>query len=475
MMLRAIARLGLAGAVAAFVTGCPIPAPPDAKQLQSEALPNTKLPEKFIAAPADASEVVDGWLVLFKDPELEKLVAEAMAYNTDLRVAASRVEVAAASARAAGATLWPQLNILAHGGGKMGGDASGTQLAGLFASWELDLWGRVRSERYAASSQYEAAVFDNAYARNSIAAMVAKSWFLAREASMQRAIALEMVQSSQGLAGLARDRLRVGKGDELEVVQAEASVYSYRDLALQADRARQEALRAVEVLAGRYPAAQVDAGIDLPKPPPIPVGLPSQLLERRPDVRAAERRVGAAYYRTTEARAARLPRISLSASVNTISSDLFVMKQRDNPVWSLGGSILFPLFTGGALEAQVDVRNAEQKAAMADFANVGSRAFGEVENALGASYNLDAREETLAGATAVNERALGFSRVRLNVGSGDQRAVLQQLLALHTSRASLIHVRAERLMQRVNLHLALGGGFDMPPPPPQETGKEQKP
>jgi outer membrane protein TolC len=252
-------------------------------------------------------------------------------------------------------------------------------------------------------------------------------------------------------------------------------VYSYRDLALQADRARQEALRAVEVLAGRYPAAQVDAGIDLPKPPPIPVGLPSQLLERRPDVRAAERRVGAAYYRTTEARAARLPRISLSASVNTISSDLFVMKQRDNPVWSLGGSILFPLFTGGALEAQVDVRNAEQKAAMADFANVGSRAFGEVENALGASYNLDAREETLAGATAVNERALGFSRVRLNVGSGDQRAVLQQLLALHTSRASLIHVRAERLMQRVNLHLALGGGFDMPPPPPQETGKEQKP
>ena len=109
---------------------------------------------------------------------------------------------------------------------------------------------------------------------------------------------------------------------------------------------------------------------------------------------------------------------------------------------------------------------------MALFANVGSRDFTEDENALGASYNLDAREETLAGATAVNERALGFSRVRLNVGSGDQRAVLQQLLALHSSRASLIHVRAERLMQRVNLHLALGGGFDVPPEEPKK--EEQK-
>jgi outer membrane protein TolC len=147
------------------------------------------------------------------------------------------------------------------------------------------------------------------------------------------------------------------------------------------------------------------------------------------------------------------------------------MKERDNPHWSIGAGILFPLFTGGALQAQVDVRTAEQKAAVADFARVGSRAFGEVENALSASYNLDAREETLEGAVAANQRALGFSRVRLDVGSGDQRAVLQQLLALHSSRASQTHVRAERLIQRVNLHLALGGGFDAAPAGATNTGR----
>jgi NodT family efflux transporter outer membrane factor (OMF) lipoprotein len=463
MELRLLTRLALAAAVAALVAGCPIPPPPDAQQLRAEALPNTKVPDKFTGATADAGNVVNGWLALFRDPQLEKLVAEAMAYNTDLRVAAARVEAAQASARAAGAALYPQLNILGKGGGKMGGDASGLNLFGLFASWELDLWGRVRAERGFAAAQYEATVLDLAYARNSIAALVAKSWFPAREATVQRAIATEMVQSSQGLAGLARDRLRIGKGDEYDVVQADASVLSYRDLALQADRARQEALRAVEILAGRYPGADLDAGIDLPRPPSIPVGLPSQLLERRPDVRAAERRVAAAYYRTHEAQAARLPRISLTASVNTVSSDLFFMKERDNPVWSVGGSLLFPLFTGGALQAQVDVRNAEQKAAVAEFARVGSRAFSEAENALAASFNLDARDETLAGAIVANERALGLSRVRLDVGSGDQRAVLQQLLALHTSRASHVHVRAERLIQRVNLHLALGGDYGAAP------------
>ena len=450
-------------ALAALASGCVVPPPPESRELAGMALPNTRVPGQWTAAPVDAGAVVNGWLAAFNDPALDKLVADAMAYNSDLRVAAARVEAAEAAARAAGAAIYPQLNAAARGGGKMGGDNTGLNVAGLFASWELDLWGRVRAERGAAAAQYEASALDLAYARNSIAALVAKSWFLAREATLQGAIAGEMLQASQSLTDLARDRLRIGKGDDLDVAQAEASGLAYRDAQLQADRARREALRAVEILAGRYPRAELDAGIDFPKPPSIPVGLPSQLLERRPDVRAAERRVAASFYRVHEAQAARLPRISLSASINTVSSDLFFMKERDNPVWSVGGTILAPLFTGGALKAQADVRTAEQKAAVADYGRIGARAFSEVENALSASYNLDAREEALARAIAVNERALGLTRVRLDVGSGDQRGVQTQMIALHTVRATHAHVRAERLIQRVNLHLALGGGFDAAP------------
>ncbi|HET7404144.1 MAG TPA: TolC family protein, partial [Usitatibacter sp.] len=263
------------------------------------------------------------------------------------------------------------------------------------------------------------------------------------------------------LVGLSRDRRRVGNADDFEVSTAEASVLGYRDLVLQADIARENALRAIEILAGRYPSAHIEPGRDLPLiTTPIPAGLPSQLLERRADVRAAERRVAAAFYARQESQAARLPRISLTASVNTVSSELVFLKPRDNPVWSLGANLLAPIFTGGALQAQVDIRTAEQKAAIAEYGRIGSRAFSEVENALTASINLQSRAEVLTNAVTANEKALGFARVRYDVGSGDQRGVQNQLLALHAARTTLIHVQAERLIQRVNLYLALGGGFE---------------
>jgi outer membrane protein, multidrug efflux system len=451
-------------AACALLAGCPLPPPPAADDLRAQAMPNAKVPGKWAAGPVDAADVAPGWLASFHDPVLEGLVADAIAYNPDLRVAAARVEAAEAAARAAGGALYPQVNIAGHGGGKMGGDASGLQVFGIFASWEIDLWGRVRASRAAASAQYEATALDAQYARESIAALVAKSWFLAREAAAQRAIALDMVGSAESLAHLTNDRLRVGNADELDANQAEASALAYRDLALQAELARDNALRSIELLAGRYPSAGIEAATDLPQAPgPVPAGLPSQLLERRPDVRAAERRVAASFYKTQQARAARLPSISLTASGNTVSSDLFVLKERNNPVWSVGGNLLAPIFTGGALQAQVDAATADQKAALADYGRIGARAFDEVENALSASFNLDRRYEVLARSVQANERALGFVRVRYDVGSADLRAVQNQLLALHASRSSFLGVRAQQLVQRVNLHLALGGGFEAAP------------
>jgi multidrug efflux system outer membrane protein len=463
-MRRLLPKRLAAAVLAALAAGCVVPPPPAAEDLRAEALPNTRLPPHWTGAPVPASAVMHGWLARFNDPALSQLVTEAMMHNADLRVAAARVEAAGAAARAAGAAIWPTVAIQGRGGGAMSGDSSGIQGLGLFASWELDLWGRVRAERYAGTAQYESAALDAGYARESIAAMVAKSWILAREATLTRAIAEEMVVSSEALAGLAGDRLRIGKGNESEVAEAEANVLTYRDLALQADIARQNALRSLEVLCGRYPGAAIDPGAGLPPlPGAVPSGLPSELLERRPDVRAAERRVAAAFYRTHEARAARLPKIGLTGSVSSVSSDLFVMKERNNPVWSLGANLLAPIFTGGALEAQVEIRTAEQKAAVAEYARIGSRAFSEVESALSTAYNLDRREEIIARTVAANERTLGYARVRYDVGSGDLRGIRQQQLALHASRTSLLRAQSERLIQRVNLHLALGGGFEPTP------------
>jgi outer membrane protein TolC len=294
-----------------------------------------------------------------------------------------------------------------------------------------------------------------------MAALVARSWFLATEARLQKAIAEEMVAAAGRQVGFAQDRLRVGRGDESDLTLARASLATYRDSVRNIEYSYRQALRALEALAGRYPAAALEVPPQLAEMPgPVPVGMPAELLERRPDVVAAERRVAAAFYGVEEAKAARLPRISLTAAVSSVSSDLFVLKERDNPVWSAGASLMAPLFLGGKLQSQVEIRTAEQKQAVAEYGRIGARAFGEVESALSAGFALEEREEILKEAVAENARALEFTHARYRVGAGDLRAVQQQALALHASRTALLRVQTERRVQRVNLHLALGGSFD---------------
>jgi len=177
---------------------------------------------------------------------------------------------------------------------------------------------------------------------------------------------------------------------------------------------------------------------------------------------AAERRVAGAFHRTEEAKAARLPRITLTMSVTTISSELFLLKNHDNPLWSLGAGLLQPLFLGGQLQGQMEVRTAEQQQAVADYGRTGARAFAEVEEALSNGYALADRETLLAAAVRENARAYELSGIRYRVGAGDLRAVQQQQLSLYAAQVALVRVQAERLVQRVNLHLALGGSFDEP-------------
>ncbi len=468
-------RCAISILLVALAAGCALKPPPESADVRRDALPNLALPEKWTAQGAAAGTVADGWLAGFRDTQLDALVREVIANNADLRVAAARVEEAAAYAKLAGATLYPQVSIMARGGGKLSGDGSGLQGGGLFVSWELDLWGRVRSEREAGRFQYESAVLDAAYARQSMAALAAKGWFLATEARLQKANAEDMVRASERLVALALDRQRIGRGDEYDVALARAGLQTYRDAAEQLELARQQAVRSLEALAGRYPAAALEAPAQLDAlPGAVPAGMPSELLERRPDVVAAERRVAAAFYRVEESKAARLPRISLTASATSISSDLLVLTSHANPVIGLGATLLAPLFTGGALESQVEIRTAEQKIAVAEFGKTGQRAFGEVESALSSEFTLQSRVGLLKSAVAENERALEFANVRYRVGSGDLRAVQQQQLALYAARTTLLRVQSEQLAQRVNLYLALGGGWESAAAETAPVGAPQK-
>jgi multidrug efflux system outer membrane protein len=433
---------------------------PPREEIANQALLNLTPPPQW-AAGGSAAPVADNWLASFNDPWLNELVKEAIAYNANLRIAAARVDAAAAYFAAAKSPAWPQVNLLARGGGKMSGDSSGLEGVGLFASWELDLWGRVRAEARASELHYESAKLDAEYARQSLAALVVKGWVLAVESRLQKAQAEAALKASEQLASLARDRLRVGSGDEYSVALAQANVESFRDTVRGLDLAYQNALRALEALLGRYPAASVAVAERLPFwPGAVPAGLPSELLERRPDVVSAERRVAAAFYRTEGAKAAQLPRITLVANYTSLNSELFVLQSRDNPMFSAGVGLLQPIFLGGLLRAQVDARTAEQQAAIVEYGKIGARAFGEVEGALAAGATAAEREEILTRSVRDNERALALANIRYRIGTVDLSAVQQQQLALYSAQVALLRVQSERLVQRVNLHLALGGSFE---------------
>src|SRR4030095_5891609 len=208
----------------------------------------------------------------------------------------ARIVQARGYLRAAGATLGPAVDLLARGGGKLGGGSSSLQGVLISASWELDLWGRVRYGEAAAAAQLAATEYDYYYARAAIAALVANSWFLASEALQQRELARASVVDSEHYLGLSRERERVGRGDQYDVALSGANLQTLRDALRQAEVAYAQAQRALEALLGRYPAAALEAPPRFASlPPPVPAGLPSELLERRPDVAAAQRGVAATF------------------------------------------------------------------------------------------------------------------------------------------------------------------------------------
>jgi multidrug efflux system outer membrane protein len=455
-------RTGLSLAVS-LLAGCSLLTPPATEELRKDALPNVSVPQQW-KQPAEPGPVVDGGFGYFSDPALTALVQEALTYNADLRAGAARVEQARGYVTVAGADLLPTVATQAKGGGKWSGDYSGMQSALIGATWEIDLWGRQRYGARAATDSYASAELDYEYARQSLAAWVARSWLLAVQTSQQEDLVREMVQSAGKLVDMSQLRRKSGIGNEQEVAQAQASLGEYRDRLRQIQLARTNALRALEVLLGRYPGAEVQTAARLPvMPGSVPAGLPSELLERRPDVTAAERRVAAAFNLTQEARAARLPKISLTATFGAVSSDLIVLQNNDNPTMGLGGSLFWPLFTGGALKAKVDIRTAEQKEAVAAYAAVGLRAFDEVEGALASETALRERQAILQQVAADSRCSMELATVQYKIGSSDLRSVLQEQLRLYSTLMTLVQIQGEGLVQRVNLHLALGGGFAVPP------------
>jgi multidrug efflux system outer membrane protein len=302
---------------------------------------------------------------------------------------------------------------------------------------------------------------DLAGARLSLAAQTAKAYFALTEARMQLDLARATVESYRKSAAGVRERFERGIRSSLDLRLSLAALAGSEALYEQRMEQHDRALRQLEILLGRYPGGSARFDEILPDPPaPPPAGLPADLVGRRPDIVAAERRLAASDARVRQAKAALFPSIRLTGSGGRSSQELGDLLDGDFTVWSLAAGVLQPLFRGGELRARVDLAGAGSRQALASYANALLQAYGEVESALAAEGFLAAREEALTRASEQSAAARALAEERYRSGLEDLVTLLEaqrRALAAESERISTVRLLLEN---RVDLCVALGGGFE---------------
>lgn len=426
-----------------------------------DSLPET--PDAWTSARERVGDVNVGWIYAFKDPLLTSLVEEAIQNNRNLQAAGANVRRARALANQAGAALVPSIDAVAgsqRDQGLEGGGASTFSLGGQL-NWEVDVWNRIGAGQQAAIESARSAEADYVFSQYSIAAAVAESYFLVIEADQQVAVAQGIVDALVEIERIVELRYRYGFASAFDVSLSKSDLASARDSLASAQNGRLEALRALEALLGRYPSADLTTPSVLPDTPAVPgAGLPSDLLERRPDVIAAERNVAAALNSVEAAKAARLPVIQLTGSFGGASSDLKNLLDPSNIAATLVANLIAPIFDGGARQAQVDISQADVDAAIAVYADTAITAFTEVETALDRGLYLRTRRDALQIADVETRNALRLSVLQYKEGEIDLIDVLSIQQRVFAAQSNLLSIKRAQLNQYLELNLALGGDWN---------------
>lgn len=449
--------LGLAAA-ASSCAGRHLPPEPDS-YVAADAI-GTERAAELAASPAAT------WLDDLNSTEMSALTREALAGSPDLQIVEARYRAARWRARGAFGAAWlPSLGIGVEGSRREEPTSTSERVrheimtSNVSASWELDLWGRLSARALAADLGADAAEEDLNGARLSVAGQTARAWVDLIEAQQLLALAGEDLQTRERALELTQRRYDVGVITSLSLRTARSQVASARGLDAQAQDQLMIASRRLQEVMGRYPDGSLRADGQLPALPQLAAaGAPADLLERRPDVLAAENRMRAAGFRIHEARAAMLPRLTLTGNAGNSGPGLTDIDDSANMVSNLVAGITMPIFQGGALLAESRASVADRRAAAAEYVATAITAWREVEGAISADQSLDVREREFA--TAASEARAAQDLAEREYARGV--ATLFELIDAYTRRIDaergLIAARAARVTNRISYHVALGGG-----------------
>jgi multidrug efflux system outer membrane protein len=438
--------------------------------------PTVPLPGAFTgadAATAAADTVLPEWWRLFGDPTLDELVAIARENNTDIRQAVARIEEADANLRAVNAALFPQIDL--------GGTANRTAFSSAVASppqagtprvrndlrlavstsFEVDFWGKLRRASEAARAQDLSTRYAREVVTLSIAALTTQTYFLLRSLDAQIASTRATLATRDDTLSIVRRRAESGLASDLDVRQAEGARF---DAALQFDefkRQRELAEHLLATLTGKLDLALAPGDItQLPQPAAPPPGLPSTLLERRPDIRQAEQDLIAANAQIGVAKAQLFPTIILTGNFGGESAALAGLFTLPGRIWALGAGLSAPIFEGGRLTALVDVERARRQQSLVNYEKTIQTSFREVVDALTNVRQYAAIERDAQASLEAAREALRLATIRYDAGYTRFLDVLDSQRSLNISELALIRSRQNLLSANVDLMKALGGGWE---------------
>ena len=440
--------------------------------------PDVSVPEKW-SGPLENGEKVGApqlalWWKVFGDPVLDSLMTRAAGSNLDLRTAEARVHEARAALRMTEADLAPQLNAAGSytrnriqaetPTGEVAVLETDLYQAGFDASWELDIFGGTRREAEAARADAAAAEEARQDVLVTLVAEVARNYIELRGTQNRLDIAVKNIKMQQDSLAITRSRFQAGLTSELDVKQAEAQLATLQASVPTLETAIKRSIHRLGGLLGRPPGTfqdELSTTASLPSPPlEVAVGLPSDLLRRRPDVRQAERKLAAATARIGVATASLFPRFSLTGSFGGQSDTIEGLRLGVNHIWSIGPGIMWPVFDGGRIRANIRVQNARQEQALAAYENAVMASLEDVENALVAYAKEQNRFVCLSDAVEANRRALDIANDLYSRGLVNFLNVLDAERSLFSAEDQQTQSKTAVLTDLVALYKSLGGGWD---------------
>lgn len=436
--------------------------------------PQLPLPDALPAQPESTVQMPDPWWTIFGDDQLNALVDEALDHNPDVAVAAARVAEARSALRITNADRLPSLNLE--------GDATRSEISAFqfavpgverertlytvqgAAAFELDLWGKYLRASQSAREQLFASEFNRESIKLSLTGDVVRGYFGLIAAAEQLARARDTLASRGESLKLERLRLDAGESDEFTFKRAEAEAASTRVAVHQLERQVVARTNALGILLGRSPKDLVDRavavqGVSLPAPATLPAALPSSVMERRPDVGAAEAALNASAADIGVARALLFPSISLTGVFGSVSPQLSELFTQPAQQWSASGGLLQPIFQGGRLRANVARANAVRTQRQAEYSRTVQNAFREVLDALQGQQLIASARDANAEQVAALSRATDLAELRYKQGDIAYLDLLDVRRALYQAQIDLVAVQRDALLNTVDLSLAIGGGL----------------